>query len=276
MSDFNGFFDSDWSDLDDLEWNEFHWERYLRDQDEAPLRYLALYESLLKKSNRLDESARLMGWGIWNRQSPTNPSSLGTSPNREEDGEAQDDDDTAVATAAAAGAPSAKPPQAREPAPRAGDAPETEFSLDEIDAESGVYYEVYTPQRNPLFIATRGLYLRLRRTWELLAATPSKHISAEFAVRYLATLHDGETQALQAIQALDCCEHTLAVSLFKRALVALNASHALLNKAETPAARRYAEEMRVTLFDLREIWLHVISECRHEAQRWLEDEDDED
>jgi len=258
MSDFNGFFDSEWSgDLDDLEWNEFHWERYLREQDELPHRYLALYETLLKHPKRTDEVARRMGWAAWNR------SDSDTENASESTAEAAASDTSVPPTATATASGSTPPPSA----------PEVPFSPDDASLDSGVYFEVYTPQRNPLFIATRGLYLRLRRTWELLAETPGK-ISMPLAIRYLGSLQRGEDHAMQAIQSLDCGEYALAISLFKRALASLNESHALLNDADTPAARSYAEEMRLSLFDLREIWLQVIRECRQDIQDWLDDEDD--
>jgi len=62
----------------------------------------------------------------------------------------------------------------------------------------------------------------------------------------------------------------MAVSLFKRALAELNHSLALLNsdvaaKHRTVAA--YREEALPRLFDLREIWLRVIKECREELGR---------
>jgi len=259
MNDFNGFFDDEWSgDLDDLEWNEFHWERYLREQDELPHRYLALYETLLKHPKRTDQVARLMGWAAWNRPS----SDIENARESAADAPAE----SGASVTASAGNPSDTPSTAHTPEPP--------FSPDDASPDSGVYYEVYTPQRNPLFIATRALYLRLRRTWELLAETPGK-ISTPLAIHYLATLQRGEDYAMQAIQSLDCGEYALSISLFKRALASLNESHALLNEADTAAARSYAEEMRVSLFDLREIWLQVIRECRQEIQDWLDDEDDD-
>ena len=49
--------DNEWDDRGELVWNEFDWERYLRQQDETVLRYLAFYEQLRDKSERLDEAA---------------------------------------------------------------------------------------------------------------------------------------------------------------------------------------------------------------------------
>jgi len=277
MSDFNEFFDGEWSgDLDDLEWNEFHWERYLREQDELPHRYLALYETLLKHPKRTDEVARLMGWAAWNRK-PADSENGDESANETP---GNDNANTIVGAKNPAGASAATSARAPEPPTTLEHQPphalthRAPFSPDDASLDSDIYYEVYTPQRNPLFIATRALYLRLRRTWELLAATPGK-VSVPLAIRYLATLQRGEDHAMQAIQSMDCGEYALSVSLFKRALASLNESHALLNEADTPAARSYADEMRISLFDLRTIWLQVIRECRQEIQDWLDEEDDD-
>jgi|GEM_PF-189217 len=280
MNDFNEFFDGEWSgDLDDLEWNEFHWERYLREQDEQPHRYLAFYETLLKHPKRTDEVARRMGWAAWNRKDDEDESTEGPtdrSANESNTNTASGTENPADA-AAATTPPPALPQQSPNALPHRAPARlphEPPFSPDDASLDSDVYYEVYTPQRNPLFIATRALYLRLRRTWELLASTPGK-VSTPLAIRYLATLQRGEDHAMQAIQSMDCGEYALSISLFKRGLASLNESHALLNEADTPAARSYAEEMRVSLFDLRAIWLQVIGECRQEIEYWLDDEEDD-
>jgi len=55
---------NDWEDRGDLVWNEFDWERYLREQDEAILRYRGFYEAAKDKSDRVDVVAERMGWDI--------------------------------------------------------------------------------------------------------------------------------------------------------------------------------------------------------------------
>ena len=135
--------------------------------------------------------------------------------------------------------------------------------------------DIYTLHKNPIFISTRALYLLVRRKWELLASQPGK-VTQPLAVSYLSSLHQGEDQALQAIHALEYGDYAMAISLFKRALSGLNRSLALLND---PAAQRqtavaaYREEALTALFDLREIWLRVIGECRAELERPVEDEE---
>ena len=69
MSNFDsdGSFENEWNERGELAWNEFDWERYLRDQEETTNRYLAFYENNLEHPQRIDEVARNMGWddGQW-------------------------------------------------------------------------------------------------------------------------------------------------------------------------------------------------------------------
>jgi hypothetical protein len=135
--------------------------------------------------------------------------------------------------------------------------------------------DVYTLHKNPIFIATRALYLRVRRNWELIAGASEK-VPQPLAVAYLSVLQQGEDQAVQAIHALEFGDFSMAISLFKRALSVLNRSLALLND---PEARQhhpvdvYRADALTTLFDLREIWLRVMGECRAELERPVEDEE---
>jgi len=64
MSDFESesYSENEWEERGDLAWNEFDWERYLREQDDVLHRYLAHYEKLRDDPGRIDEVAHLMGW----------------------------------------------------------------------------------------------------------------------------------------------------------------------------------------------------------------------
>jgi hypothetical protein len=227
MSDFDtdGGPGNEWEDRGDLAWNEFDWERYLREQDDSIHRYLGFYEAFRQNPNRIDAVAEQMGWGegTW--------------------GEDEDPVDTASDDSAA------DTPEIGEP-------------------------EVYTLHKNPIFIATKAVYLSIKRPWELNAGDAAK-VPPALALGYLASLHRGEEQAVQAIHALDFGDYAMAISLFKRALSALNASLAILN-GEAPKPHRavmaYREEALPKLFDLREIWLRVIAECREELNRPIDEE----
>jgi hypothetical protein len=227
MSNFDsdGTQDNEWEDRGDLAWNEFDWERYLREQDDAVHRYLGFYEACKNTSDRIDAVAELMNWG------------------------GSDDDESKPEIASA----------------QDHDDEETDF------AEGS---DVYTLHKNPIFISTRALYLGLRRHWEL-AAGDSNKVPQPLAIALLTSLHRGEDQAVQAIHALDFGDYAMAVSLLKRALSSLNSTLALLNDRSAMVHRtvaNYREMALPRLFDLREIWLRVVHECREELQRPTEGE----
>jgi hypothetical protein len=128
--------------------------------------------------------------------------------------------------------------------------------------------EIYTLQKNPVFIATKALFLSLRAIWENAAAEPGG-VPQPVAVSMLSSLHRCEDQAIMAVHALDFGDYAMAVCLFKRALAALNECFAHLGSADCdayPGVAGCREEMRHRLFDLREIWLRVINDCRDDAE----------
>lgn len=223
--DSDGAQDNEWEDRGDLAWNEFDWERYLREQDDAIHRYLGFYEACKNSTDRIDDVAELMNWGT----------SEAEEAKTEQGDEADSEDDTA------------------------------EFANGN---------DVYTLHKNPIFISTKALYLGLRRHWELCATDPAK-VPQTLALALLSSLHRGEEQAIQAIHALDFGDYAMAVSLFKRALSALNGTLALLSD---PAALKhktvatYREMALPRLFDVREIWLRVVNECREELERPIDGE----
>jgi len=225
MSNFDsdGSPENEWEERGELAWNEFDWERYLREQDEAIHRYLRFYELCKFSPDRIDAVAEKMGWGRddWSEEENCNP-----------------------------------------PDPEGHDAG---FADDE---------DVYTLHKNPIFIATQAIGLGLRRSWESLAADGSK-VPQPLAVALLGSMHRTEEQAVQAIHALDFGDYAMAVSLFKRSLSALNGSLSLLNadaSLQHRAVVAWREEALPRLFDLREIWLRVIAECRDELDRPVDEE----
>ncbi len=224
MSNFDsdGAQENEWEDRGELAWNEFDWERYLREQDEAVHRYLGFYEACKNSVDRIDDVAELMNWG---------------SQTSEETASEKDEDEE-----------------------------------DEDEMTEGT--DVYTLHKNPIFISTKALYLGLRRHWEL-SATDNAKVPQPLALALLSSLHHGEEQAVQAIHALDFGDYAMAISLFKRALSALNGTLALLNEHAATSHRtvaNYREMALPRLFDLREIWLRVVHECREELERPVDGE----
>jgi len=125
-------------------------------------------------------------------------------------------------------------------------------------------WDPYTLHRNPVYIASRALYTSLLAQWERVAVQPGR-VPAALGMGVQASLYRGSEQVMQAVQALEMGDYTLAVCLFKLALRELNVTLDRLSQpdvAATPLAMRYREYALPRLFDLREIWLRVMSECR--------------
>jgi hypothetical protein len=219
MSEFDSdsLSENEWEENGDLAWNEFDWEVYLREQDNAIHRYLGFYESAKPGPERIDEVADRMGW------------------DRTDADEAEEREN-----------------------------PEKVLFSDEI----------YTLQKNPVFIATKALFLSLRRSWEATASRPGL-VPQPLAIAFLSSLHRCEEQAMMAVHALDFGDYSMAICLFKRALSALNDCFAHLGSGAADAIPSVAEgrdEMRQRLFDLREIWLRVINDCRDDTDGQADDE----
>jgi hypothetical protein len=234
MSNFNsdGPSGNEWEDRGDVAWNEFDWERYLREQDESITRYQKLYAACPEGADRIDAVAEQMGWSVtdWIEEG-------GEIPDSDDDDDEEDDDDLDF--------------------PDNGD--------------------VYTLHKNPIFIATKAISLSLQQHW-IQVAGQSVALPAPVALTLLNALHRGEDQAVQAIHALDFGDYAMAISLFKRALGVLNGTLALLNSDEAslhPTVVAFREHALPRVFDLREIWLRVINECRDELERPEDNEDDE-
>lgn len=134
--------------------------------------------------------------------------------------------------------------------------------------------EPYSVHRNPVFVATKAIFSGLWRRMGAFPQLPDPTVSKAI-VGLGAICHQAEDAASMAIHALDLGDYAMAVSLFKRGLRALNAALAAVAALESmtaPGCQEFAAAARLRLFDLREICLRVMEECRQESTRPLEDE----
>jgi hypothetical protein len=150
--------------------------------------------------------------------------------------------------------------------------------MDDADADDEAEFdaEPYTLHKNPIFIATKAIALSLKRAWERIAYDAEK-VSQPLALDFQTSLHRGEENAMLGIQALDFGDYAMAISLFKRALRDLNRSFAILDDGVAHSSRAFAkfrEDALPRLFDLREVWLRVMNECRSELERPVDDEEE--
>jgi hypothetical protein len=153
----------------------------------------------------------------------------------------------------------------------------TEEEETEAQEEASYNAEPYTLHKSPVFIATKAIYLSLKRAWERIATDNAK-VPQTLAIALQTSLYRGEEQAILAVQALDFGDFAMAISLLKRALRELNQTLALLDDRAANASRalgHFCQDARPRLFDLREIWLRVMNECRQELERPSEADDSE-
>lgn len=128
----------------------------------------------------------------------------------------------------------------------------------------------YTIQKHPIFIASKSLYVWLHKAWEQVAPACAARIPARVALTFQSSLFRGEQTALLAVHSLDMGDYSLAVCMFKRSMSELNTSLAKLNEmdeSKSPPLAYFKAQSRIRLFDLREIWLRVMRDCREELSR---------
>lgn len=134
----------------------------------------------------------------------------------------------------------------------------------------------YTLHRHPVFVVTRALYRYLHQSWEHYMSHSDDHISPQLCWNYAKSLHQAEMNVLLSIQALDLGDFGLSICHLKNSLSALNQSLALLNQLTHPNQEflnAFRGEVRIRLFDLRELWIRVMGDCRHECHRRPGDKD---
>lgn len=128
----------------------------------------------------------------------------------------------------------------------------------------------YTILRHPVFVVVSGLHKNLGQQFEQLLDSGESPGDAKAAWEFGKSIYAAEQSALLAIQALDVGDYTLAVCHMKLALSALNKTLSLLPTIAGDASfacREFLVEAHRELFDLREVYLRVMADCREEVRR---------
>jgi hypothetical protein len=224
--------DGEWEDKGELAWNEFDWEKHLREHDREVTRFRQLYDELLDSPHHLDEIACRMGWESeeWspvasNRNSvdPANYSEL------------EDDTDDYQ-----------------------------EEGYNEISEED---WDPCTLHRHPILIAQRGIVESFLEQVAQATNTNSVALSAIFR-----GLRKMEFNAFMALEALEVADYSLVIAHLKRGLNDVNLLFPAWERlcinvnAEGSLNESLLKAGQQRLFDLRELWLRVIHESREEIQ----------
>lgn len=231
--DHDSFSGDDWEERGELAWNEFDWELFLQRQDKEGERFIRTYNSLPPSPTRLDEVARLMGWDTSDWS--MNDLSL----------EEFFEDNSWTAE-----------------------------NLNPEEEESDM--DPYTLHRHPLYIAVQGLFDSILHLWENLLNDPTNDLSPRFCFDLVQSINQGKLESLLALQSLDLADYALTVSELKRALKILNQNFHILesiHSAKNPKLFAFKKESLNRLFDIREIWLRVMNDCRDELDRRIKDDE---
>jgi len=212
---FNDQPEGEWDDRSDLVWNEFDWERYLKETGDDEGRFEKFYIESFAKPTRLDDAAQKMGWevGDWNDNIPL------------------------------------------------------QANLGENEEENDIS-EPYTLYKHPLHIASEALFTILERHFAAWVKFDQKKISLEYVLMCKDAISQTRLRCLRALASLDVGETMLAVAELKRALHSLMSLHQVVSTPQkTPGQELFLESTMPVLFDLRELWLRVMRDCREEFDR---------
>ncbi|MGE9294795.1 MAG: hypothetical protein ACQKBV_00690 [Puniceicoccales bacterium] len=220
--DFDNSSDGDWDNSEEMSWNEFDWQRYLKQNEKEIGEFLGHYHRLKHKPGHLDEIAHLMRWEIddWGGAEGF------------DDAEDFDDDEEK-----------------------------------ELDAND---FDPYSVHKHPVYIVSHGLYQHLFHCWEHFLGQNKASIDGLAGARFSSSLHVGEFNAVMGINALDMGDFNLAVCHLKNGLAAINHTMALLQEIRIENTRllhAFQSEALQVLFDLRDLWLRVMHDCREEERR---------
>ena len=154
-----------------------------------------------------------------------------------------------------------------------------EFTFIEEDEErppSEISSAPYTLHKHPVFVFTRALYRYLHQSWEHYMLHSERSLTPKISWDYSNSLHQGEMNVLLSIQALDLGDYGLSICHLKNSLSALNQTLSLLDQLDHPSSKflnGFRKEAQIRIYDLRELWIRVMGDCRHECQRRLDDQE---
>lgn len=233
MTNYN--FDSqpegDWEDRGNLTWNELDWQQFLHRQEREIARFLKFYDEC-----GLEASERL-DWVARQMGWDADDWSVSDLPEESDLEEPESWD--------------AEPAGPNEPADT----------------------DPYTLHRHPVFVVCSGLFLQIRFLWRTALRSHPAKVNALECWDFSECLNEAERHSLIAMQCMDTGDLLLCVVHMKRALRGLNLAMSLLPRlAQTAMAGEFFRQaMQSRLFDLREVFLRVMQDCRFEDRRDFRD-----
>ncbi|MGC9451558.1 MAG: hypothetical protein ACP5I4_08935 [Oceanipulchritudo sp.] len=127
----------------------------------------------------------------------------------------------------------------------------------------------YTLHRHPVYVVCTGLFLQLRYLWRNVLKAHEGPVDSLLCWDFAESLNEAEKHSLMAMQSMDMGDFLLCVVHLKRALRGINLAMSLLPDlaAMSPVGAPFQAGMLARTFDLREVCLRVMHDCREEERR---------
>jgi len=196
-------------------WGEADWANYLHRNDLEVARFLSYYNEIKTLPDRLDISARRMGW----ENADWGPGDPAEDPN------------------------------------------------DELGESTDLPYCIH---QHPVYIVARALGIQLAASLDIINRDANHSITPTEAGKLMHSAWEVEHQIIMAINATDTGDMSLALVHMKRGLSAINHAIGLVSQLEAAVRLSAVEattDIENTLFDLREICLRVMADCRWDGSR---------
>ena len=131
----------------------------------------------------------------------------------------------------------------------------------------------YTLHRHPVYVVCTGLFLQVRYLWRTTLKNESPGMDALLCWDFAESLNEAEKHSLMAMQSMDMGDFLLCVVHLKRSLRGLNLAMSLLPDLARLASLSdaFVQALVSRMFDLREVSLRVMQDCREEDRRGFRD-----
>jgi len=131
----------------------------------------------------------------------------------------------------------------------------------------------YTLHRHPVYVVCAGIFLQLRYTLRQILEKEETAADKLLTWDFSESLGEAEKHSLMAMQSMDIGDYLLCVVHLKRAMRGINLAMSLLPNLFPPSldADIFQKGIVSRLFDLREVFLRVMNDCREEDRREFRD-----
>lgn len=139
-----------------------------------------------------------------------------------------------------------------------------EESEDEV-SEAEMFAEMYTHHRHPLNMLSQAVFSYIKDIWEDLVTRSPGEVSSVMSINFLKAVYSCEQHVTFASFALDDYDGALVICHLRNALYQHNEAMKVVQQLHL-TDKRFMKAVKGALakplFDLRELWLRVITDCR--------------